>query len=330
MENRRKNVAIMIMAANMEPSTRNLEAIKETMIKYQNDHKDEMKHNYDWYFYWCDESIKNEVEVETSKEYENLYLMKVKDVESVYRTFEKTIKAFDYVSRLEKYDWYVRINISMFLNMRLLDSAINLFKTDRIYGNAINSIVNMNTRFCNDLYVRGDLLIFDKSVMEGMLKHALKYMYSDMNMKARDGVDHVDDCLLGCCFIDYMGDEYYKNIYMMDYMYMPQNEIGENLEMRPYCIGARVKTLPPDVTYSGYSWDDNDYRKLDVVKMKKLQEWVDGQTKDYIALQLRDLFTDKKNSRPTLFANFSSQNIYDVFWKYLEKKYATIRQQMKK
>lgn len=338
---KRKNVAIMVMAANMEPSTRNLEAIKDTMVKYHHDNKDVLKHNYDWYFYWCDNTIDQEVVVEKSDEYDNLYLMKVRDEESVYRTFEKTIKVFDYVSRMTQtdgetekpyYDWYVRINISMFLNLRLLDAAINVLKPDRIYGNALNSIVNLNSRFCNDLYVRGDLMVFDKGVMEGILKHALKYMYSDLNMKVRDGVDHVDDCLIGCCFIDHIGEEYYKNLYMFDYQYFPQSDVSEIdvLEMNPYCIGARVKTVPPTETYSGYSWEDNEFRKMDGVKMHKLYDWMCGQKKDYMALQVRDLLVDKKESRPTLFISASNQNVYDVFYKYLEQKYAAIRQQGKK
>lgn len=312
----------MVMAANMEPSTRNLECIKETMVKYCQDNKESLKNNYDWYFYWCDNSINDEVEMEKSEEYENLYLLKVKDVESVYRTFEKSIKAFDYVSRMEKYDWYVRINISMFLNINLLDQSISMMKEGRIYGNAINSIVNLNSMYCDDIYVRGDLMIFDKDVMEGILKHALKYMYSDMNMKSRDGIDHVDDCLIGCCFIDYCGSDYYKNLYMLNYQYFPNSEQDEidKISINPYCIGIRVKTVPPTETYSGYSWDDNEYRKMDCEKMKKIYGWMVESKKGYTALQLRDILVDKKQSRPSLFISASQQNIYDVFWKYLEQK----------
>lgn len=326
MDNKRRNVAIMVMAANMEPSTRNLDAIKETMVRFQNENKDNLKNDYDWYFYWCDETIDEEVVVEQSTEYENLGFIKVKETESVYRTFEKTIKAFDAVSRVEKYDWYVRINISMFLNIRLLDEAIGLLKTDRIYGTAINSIVNLNCNYCDDIYVRGDLMIFDKTVMEGILSHALKYMYSDTNMRVRDGVDHVDDCLIGCCFIDYMGDEYYKNLYMLEYQYLPQSEVDDEIELKPYCIGARVKTVPPGVTYSGYSWDDNEYRKMDCVKMKKLCEWMESHPMEYKALQLKHILIDKNESRPTLFITASAQNVYDVFYKYLEQKRKVKRQ----
>ena len=42
----------MVMAANVEPSTRNLDAIQNTLVKYQNEHKGRFKHEYDFYFYW--------------------------------------------------------------------------------------------------------------------------------------------------------------------------------------------------------------------------------------------------------------------------------------
>jgi hypothetical protein len=45
-------IAIMVMAANAEPSTRNLDAIQNTLVKYQNEHKDRFKNEYDFYFYW--------------------------------------------------------------------------------------------------------------------------------------------------------------------------------------------------------------------------------------------------------------------------------------
>ena len=41
-----------------------------------------------------------------------------------------------------------------------------------------------------------------------------------------------------------------------------------------YAIASRVKTLIPGVNYSGYSWKDNEFRKFDVLKMKKLNEIV--------------------------------------------------------
>ena len=266
-------IAIMVMAANAEPSTRNLEAIKNTLVRYQNEHKDKFKNEYDFYFYWSGgDDMKKEVNVSTSKEYSNLKYIEVKEEESVYRTFEKSIKAFDYVYRNNYYDWYVRMNISMWINIDLLDSVIFSFKPNSMYGNALNSYVNLNCAYCDDLYARGDLMIFDKDVMKGILGNAMKFLYSDWRMTVRDGVDHVDDCLIGCCFIDYAGPDYYKSLYMLSYTYLPNHEVGDDIKPQKYNIGTRVKTVPPNETYSGYSWEDNERRKKDCEKMNKLTE----------------------------------------------------------
>lgn len=314
-------IAIMVMAANAEPSTRNLEAIKNTLVRYQNEHKDKFKNEYDFYFYWSGgDDMKKEVNVSTSKEYSNLKYIEVKEEESVYRTFEKSIKAFDYVYRNNDYDWYVRMNISMWINIDLLDSVIFSFKPNSMYGNALNSYVNLNCAYCDDLYARGDLMIFDKDVMKGILGNAMKFLYSDWRMTDRDGVDHLDDCLIGCCFIDYAGPDYYKSLYMLSYTYLPNHEVGDDIKPQKYNIGTRVKTVPPNETYSGYSWADNEWRKKDCEKMIKLTEYVENNPFEYIGLKMKDVLVDKKNSRPTLFISASGQNVFDVFHRFLEQK----------
>jgi len=314
-----EKIAIMVMAANAEPSTRNLEAIGDTLIKYYNDNKDRFKHEYDFYFYWCEPLIDEEVEMEDSDVYQNLKLIKVKEEESVYRTFEKTIKAFDLIEK-NKYDWYVRMNISMWLNIDLLDAVIDQFNHNCIYGNALNSFVNLNSSYVDDLYVRGDLMIFDSTAMTGMLSQALKYMYSDINMKVRDGIDHVDDCLLGACFIDYAGANYYENLYMLSYTYLPDFNVDENLKPRMYHIGTRVKTVPPNETYSGYSWDDNEWRKKDVEKMHKLTNYIIEHPFDYKSIKMKDVLIDKAKARQTLFITASSQDVFKCFHKFLSEK----------
>ncbi len=310
----------MVMAANSQPSTRNLNAIQNTIVRYYNENKEKFKHQYDFFFYWSTGDSNGEHKITASKNFDNLFYIEVAEVESVYRTYEKTITAFDMVEKHDQYDWFVRMNISMFLNIDLLDGVIGTFKENSMYGNALNSIVNLNCAYCDDLYVRGDLMIFDKNVMDGISRNALRFMYSDLNMKVRDGVDHVDDCLLGCCFINYMGPEYYKHLYMLSYTYLPNHDIPNNLKVNRYHIGTRVKTVPPTETYSGYSWDDNEYRKVDCDKMYKLMEYIENNPYTYTGLKMADVLVDKKQARPTLFISASGQNIFDVFWKFLEQK----------
>lgn len=310
----------MVMAANSQPSTRNLDAIQNTIVRYYNENKEKFKHQYDFFFYWSTGDNNGEHKITKSKNFDNLFYIEIAEIESVYRTYEKTIAAFDMVEKHDSYDWFVRMNISMFLNMDLLDAVIGTFKENSMYGNALNSIVNLNCAYCDDLYVRGDLMIFDKNVMEGISRNALRFMYSDLNMKVRDGVDHVDDCLIGCCFINYMGPEYYKHLYMLSYTYLPNHDIPNNLKVNRYHIGTRVKTVPPTETYSGYSWDDNEYRKVDCDKMYKLMEYIENNPYKYTGMKMADVLVDKKQSRPTLFISASGQNIFEIFWKFLEQK----------
>ena len=311
----------MVMAANAEPSTRNLGTIKDTLVRYYNEHKDRFKNEFDFYFYWSvGDEQGDDVTMEKSTEYQNLTYLKVSEIESIFRTFEKSIKAFRYVHDNTDYDWYVRINISMWLNIDLLDNVISTFKHRCMYGNAINSHINANSSFCNDLYMRGDLMIFDKNVMSDIIEHANRYMYSDMNMKNRDGVEHVDDCLVGCCMVDAYGSDYYKRLYMLSYTYMPDYEISDVIKPDMYHIGTRVKTVPPNVGYSGYSWDDNEWRKKDCDKMIKLTEYVENNPFNYSNVKMSDVLVDKSASRPTLFVSLSNQSVYGVFHNFLYNK----------
>ena len=75
-------IAIMVMAANVEPSTRNLDAIQNTLVKYQNEHKDKFKNEYDFYFYWSGgENLDEEVKISNSEKYDNLKFIEVKELQ---------------------------------------------------------------------------------------------------------------------------------------------------------------------------------------------------------------------------------------------------------
>lgn len=324
------NIAIMMMATNIEPSTRNVNAFIDTIVTYYDDNRDKFKNTYDFYIYSSNENLFNKSEsrgtIIKSQPYSihpSLYELCVNEKEDVYHTFEKSIYALSYIdSCCYNYDLYVRINISMFLNIDLLDAVVDKLKPGCIYCNAINSYINANSKYVNDLYCRGDLLIFDNSIMKLILDNCDSYMYEDAKSKDRCGIEHVDDCMIGLCFIDGVGNDYYKKIYMLNYNYIPEYNIDENVERRinKYAIGSRVKTVPSDIGYSGYSWDDNEYRVKDIDKMKKLNEYYKRMNFDYSDVKFADVLVDKKNSRPTPFVQMYSVNIYDVFWKFLEQK----------
>lgn len=312
----------------MEPSTRNSQAFKETVVKYCNDYKESLKNTYDFYVYSgvmikdnnnCDPIIT----YTHDDTYDNLHYIVVNEKESVYRTFEKTFNTFLYVDHdlKEKYDLYVRVNISMYLNIDLLDNVVEKLKPGNVYCNAINSYVNLNSEYCNDLYPRGDLMIFDHKILEciiygstgELLLHDELFDYDDV------GVDHVDDCLIGVCLINSLGKDYYKHLYMLKYNYLPDTEIDLK-KISSYAIGSRIKTVPPEVGYSGYSWDDNDYRKKDVEKFHSLYDYYNNKEFDYSNVKMADVLVDKSSSRPTLFVHAQNVNVFDVFWKFLEQK----------
>lgn len=311
-------IAIMIMAVNAQPSLRNVEAFKNSCIAYQNEMSGKLKHDYEFYIYWSERSGDNIKEINDEK-YNNVHNIIINEDEGIYRTFEKTFKVFRYIEP-KNFDLFVRVNISMYLNIDLLDAVIDKLKSGNIYCNAINSYINLSSDYVNDLYCRGDLLIFDKSIMNIILSCGEKYMYCDLDVRNRNGIEHVDDCMLGLCFIDGYGKDYYEHLYMLKYNYIPDSDIYQNTNISKYAIGSRIKTVPPEVGYSGYSWDDNEYRLRDGVKMEKLfkinQEW----NMDYSLVKMSDVLVDKNNSRPTLYVQAKNLNVYDVFWKYLDQK----------
>lgn len=318
-------VAVLIMSTNMQPSLRNVEAFEDTVVKHYNDNKEKFKNDYDFYVYYSNNedrrsyTMKHGYAPEIKLKDNGVYEFCIAEKESVYRTFEKTYYMFDALNK-NRYDLFIRINISLWLNLDLLDSVIDQFEDDCVYCNAINSHVNITSPYINDIYPRGDMYIFGKKTMEGIIEHGKKYLYCDQDLKTRIGVDHVDDCLMGVCMIDTYGKEYYKHLVQLRYVFIPRysiHSIGGIIDA--YSIGFRVKTTPEGMQ-SGYSWDDNEYRLKDADKMRELQKYFDEKNIDYCGTKLDSLFTDESNSRPTLFVQASNQSIKNVFWRFLSQK----------
>lgn len=307
------------MSTNREPSLTNVRMMKETLFadidKLSNENK--LRHSYDVFVYSGGSS---EYELNQDQNYKNVWYEVLPIQESIYRTFEKTIESL----KLHKYDFYIRINISCFLNIRLIDRILNGLRTNCIYCNAINSYIHDDT-YLNDLYARGDMMIFSNEVKEKILSQANKYMYCDQILDdIRLNVEHVDDCILGLCYIDAYGKDYYKNLIMTNYNFLPQSDVNyiNSSLINRYSLSSRVKTLPPNVSYSGYSWNDNEYRRVDGQKMKYLQQYYESIDYEHeTIMNVIDRCTVKKeNSRPTLFVQYSNQNLYLRHWEYLKNK----------
>ena len=321
-------VAVMIMATDKQPSVRNIEGIKDTYIscynRVLNGKGKKWKHQFDFFVYTSDPTIQVDYICTDDANVDNLHYVKVKEVESVYRTFEKTFKMYQYLDKEHRgeYKCYIRTNISMMLNLYMLDAYIDRFKPGTVYCNAVNSHTNAQSPYMNDLYPRGDLMIFDQDVMDCVLRVGEKYMYCDQDMHERIGVDHVDDCLMGVCMVDAFGPGYYTRIKPIKYYYLPKDVPTEVLT--EWRIGYRVKTLTPEAKVSGYSWDDNEFRRLDVEKMKILQAHFDEHQDELMKLkdvQLGDILVNiyGNEQRPTLFLQTVNVGL-NVLHEFLRRK----------
>lgn len=309
-----KNIAILVMITKENPSFRNACAMVDTFCTktQKNMEYGIYKNKYDFYFYYADESLTTNAQ-ETDELFEHkvecVHAIAIKEAESIYRTYEKTLKCLQYILDLNnEYDWVVRINGSAFLNMDLLDTCISKdwFKDDEIYCNVINSIITGSIDDLNTLYPRGDFYMMSGKVAKDILPIMEKYENCDSWTKDRIEVTHVDDVISGLVFKKYFGDEYWKHYNPLKYIFMPEYEDFRIDPMQiTHSICSRVKTIPPDETYSGYSWDDNEYRKIDVEKIKYLDKVCDTIIYDWYS-QIgtdTDFVVDKFYNRPTYFCN---------------------------
>ena len=311
-------VLVMMMWANIQPSIRNLDAFVDSVVKPYNEHIDEYSNDFHFCAYYSSREKCDDVWLD-DKTNNLIDIYGVNEDEGIYRTYEKTYKMFKYACDNMQFDLIVRINVSMWLNLRLLDEVCSQFKNDAVYCNAINTCINGVSKYVNDLYPRGDLMIMRKSVVQGIVKVGGKYMYEDANLNKRIGVDHVDDCIIGVCLIDLYGREYFKHIIPLRYNYCPDSNIVlDNFD--EFAIGSRLKSTPPD-TYSGYSWDDNDYRLNDVTKFNELKSISESWDADnFKGVMIDELIVPRDKSRPTIFIEGVNKRIDETILKYLINK----------
>lgn len=302
-------ISVEILCTAAEPSLRNIQAIKETYISTCNDLKrqNKLNHDYEFYFYYSHEDIHDDYIVKDSI-YSNCFDIRVPEKESIYKTFEKGIFALKQTSA-KNFDWHIRCNISNYLNIRVLDRLIDQFDENMVYCNAINTYIN-DENYYNDLYPRGDMMIFSKDTAAGITKASEKYINCDTALANRISIPHVDDCLFGLCIMDYFGkDDYYNHLQMLKYNYIPEPESVIKREIDFLCLSSRVKTVPPNVKFSGYSWDDNEYRKLDVEKMKWLDSEVRKINYQKKRIKLNEMLSD---TRRTLYVQLVNVSIGDI------------------
>ena len=323
-------IGVLIMAADCEPSISNVETMKNTFIKYAQENN--LRNTYDFLIYHgisdnddiADTENCTLIEEDTGHNNGNVYRIIVPTGDYIYRTFEKTIYALEYIDMQGmRYDLYVRINISSYVNIHMLDRFADKFDEDTVYCNAINAIVG-DDKYLNDLCPRGDFYIFSEKVRKGIVDKGKKYLYLDTAKKNRINVDHVDDVMVGISLIDFFGIHYYRHLKMLKYNYFPYNnedfKTNRNITLDYRCICTRVKTVPPGETYSGYSWDDNEWRRQDCTKMEKIDQLFNTVPESkYDSVTFESQLVDEKTGRPTLMTYINTETV-DKFYKYLDCK----------
>ena len=313
-------VAILILSTTNEPSTSNVAAMKDTFISYCNKNANKFKHEYTFFEYYGildDDSDSNMIfsSDEVIKETNNFYKIELASEDGIHKTFEKTVSAFKKVNEIDKYDWFVRINISTYINVPLLDKILGYLDNTTIYSSAVNTYIT-DEKYFNDIYPRGDFYMFSKYTYDKVSKHFSKYVFDMKNLHTifDNTVPHVDDCLMGLCIIEALGNKYYEKLKTLTYNFLPRDT--DISGFNKYALASRVKTMPPGVNYSGYSWDDNKYRRYDAEKIKRIHEVVitinySSMTPDIFNSQIL-LADDSPSSRPTLLIQMTNQRISTI------------------
>lgn len=259
---------VLIMGCKVNPGLRNMEAIYDTYITSYFKNKSDFINEYDFYFY----DGGNEVfTIEKYKEYANI-IHCISD-DGLYGTFEKTIETFNYIVYNKKYDWVIRVNISTYVNLYYLDLFLQYASKDKVYANKFNAFLS-NYNYLNDVYPRGDAYIIS---FDRLKKITQNQNFFDIRKEFDDGgSDLVDDVLIGAILLNTFEDLYVEHYKLLNYFYNPYTPNCINKDLLNISFNAiftRLKTTPPNKN-SGYSWDDNEYRKMDVEKFNIINNFI--------------------------------------------------------
>lgn len=256
------------MGCKINPGLRNMEAIYNTYITSYFTNRDDFIGEYDFYFYDGGNDV---FTVEKYKEYANIIHCTSDD--GLFGTFEKTIESFNYIVDNKNYDWIIRVNISTYINLYYLDIFLQNANKDKVYANKFNAYLH-NYNYLNDCYPRGDAYILS---FERLKKVVTSQKYFDIRKEFDDGkTDLVDDILIGALLLNTFDNLYVEYYELLNYTYNPYtlNYINKDiLNISFNTIFTRLKTIPLN-QISGYSWDDNEYRKMDIEKFNIINNFV--------------------------------------------------------
>lgn len=199
--------------------------------------------------------------------------------DGIYDTFEKTVSAFRFLEEEKfEYDWVIRTNISQVVNLWMFDSLSGSLAPGYVYGQKNNTII-IHGKWENQLYTRGDMIIMDHDTVRAILSKADAFYEKDT-----PELDHTDDVLMGMCLVA-SDPEYYKRLRILKYAFLPfmypaiENYPAWYPDFLKHCLGIRLKTIPPGKN-SGWSWDDNEWRKDDCKKIRFIGQFLADKYRD--------------------------------------------------
>ena len=282
-------VLYLIMGARNDLASRNIKSIFSNLfVPFQETYKG----NNEFLFMFYDGGYDKEDIVDGN------HIM-TESNDDINGTFEKTIEALRMIDeRNIHYDWLIRTNISQIINLPLFDEVLPTLESDKVYSQK-NNVVVTEGKWKNNLYSRGDMFIMSWTTVHDILSVSQNFFG-----KPTEGLDHVDDVLLGMC-LALTDKKYFKRLRILRYVYCPfsydetktffGHDPGSDLTRT---LGVRLKTSPPQ-TLSGWSWDDNVWRQEDTKKIEYcskylLKIWSDDKPKRTI----EDLYEEKDKIAP--------------------------------
>lgn len=260
----KKTVLVLVMGARNDLADKNIRKMNDTFVADALT-DDTLEHEYIFAYYdgkWEYESVKLD---------NNMHMYHVRTIadDDIHNTYEKTMFAFEQCLDAFKFDVLVRINISAYLNIRLLDKYIDSIDGNCIYANKLLVVTSDPTK-PNFLAPRGDFFMTGVDTIKGILEHE--------DIDRNRILDHVDDVLIGCAFASYVGNSsYVDRLKQIPYSYIPNVvKYDTPFDLTDQAIETdicyRLKTVPPTETVSGYSWEYNEYRECDAIKMERIHD----------------------------------------------------------
>lgn len=264
-------VAIVIMGADNDLARRNTSAQIEWLSKLISSNS--LKHEYkilNYFGAYGNRLHHSDLYTYTPREVNGVevgYLLTMCG-DGINRTYEKTVCAFNFLLNNKDvffkgdFDYVVRMNISAVLNVVALDTVLEELDKDCVYAARFNSAVS--SKYNGVIYPRGDFYIMHRDV----LLRASEHFYSVMEEPL---IEHVDDVMMGLCLLRAYGKEpSLKHYHAVRYQFLPDFKIGEKFAPWNNVLYYRVKTIPPNEKHSGYSWEDNEWRRMDTEKINRI------------------------------------------------------------